>query len=543
MSVAVFEPAWRPTVWLSVLLMLAAACDVCAQESLESLSENEHYRVQLTPSVLPVPLNQFHRWELRLEGRDGKAFDPTQLAVFGGMPGHLHGLPSAPRVTERLATGHYVVEGLRFNMAGTWELFVGISGPAGSDKARFSLAIGPGSGAVAVEESFPLGFSTAEIERIRDLGLPATTPADESNRLVGNASAIALGKRLFADPRLSAGGDISCATCHVPARAFTDGRRVSVGSLPLKRNAPSLLGVARSDWFYWDGRRDSLWAQALTPIETHGEMDNTRIAVARLVLADSEYRGLYSEAIDGTPPDATGWPDAGGPFGNDAERLEWQRMPPGQQRNVNRVFTDIGKSLAAFVATLEYAPTRFDQFAAALAAGHVDHAAQLMTEDERAGLKLFLDEPKSKCLRCHNGPSLTSFGFHNVGTAADADGVLDFGRAVGIRAAQYDPFNCLGEYSDAERTACKSHRFGDAGHPPVGAFKVPSLRELLRTAPYMHDGRFPTLSAVIAHYRAAAPSPDGSDDLFRLEISDEQAMQLEHFLRSLSQDPSAHHSH
>lgn len=532
---------WRCAALSAAFVALVTAAPASSAEPFEAVTEAGHYRVRLLPLESPVPLNRFHDWEVLVEDRDGQPVDPRQLAVYGGMPGHGHGLPSAPRVEERLAPGRFRVSGLRFNMAGNWELFVGINGPAGADKVRFDLGIGPG--ADAAEAPAVLGFTASEIERIRSLSLPAAPPTDRSNRLEGNASAIALGRRLFADPRLSASGEVSCATCHVPALAFTDGRRVSAGSAVLKRNAPSLLGVAHADWFYWDGRRDSLWSQALTPIETRGEMDNTRSAVARLVLEDEDYRRLYGEATGQAPPPAAAWPASAGPYGNDAEKRAWQRLTPVQRRDIDRVFSDAGKAIAAFVATLSHEPSRFDRFAEALVAGHADHAAALFDESERAGLRLFLDEPKTKCLRCHNGPALTSFGFHNIGTAADADGQFDFGRAVGVRAAQHDPFNCLGDYSDADRTACPQHRFGDAGHPPVGAFKVPSLRELVRTAPYMHDGRFPTLESVIAHYRAAAPAPDGSDDLFRLEIDDDEAAQLVSFLRTLSAEPRMHAAH
>ncbi|MEO0615267.1 MAG: cytochrome c peroxidase [Pseudomonadota bacterium] len=517
-------------------LALIAWAAAPAAEPLSATSAAGHYRVQLRPLEAPVPINAFHDWELRITSAEGEPLDPRQLAVFGGMPGHGHGLPSSPEVTERLEPGLYRVSGMRFNMAGLWELFVGVTGPAGPDKARFEIAVGADVPAGETR----LGFSADEVARMQTLVLKARPPADTGNRLIGNADAIALGRALFSDVRLSATGAIACATCHVAGLGFADGRKLSHGSLPLKRNAPSLLGAVHADWFYWDGRRDSLWAQTLTPIETRGEMDNTRSAVAKLVLTDADYRERYARLAKGPLPKATRWPDQGGPFGDGAARTDWQRLSPVQRRDIDTVFSDVGKALAAFVATLQHRPTRFDAFALALAAGHDDHAASLLDEDARAGLKLFLDEPRSKCLRCHNGSTFTSYGFHNIGTATDTEGQLDFGRAIGIRAAQHDPFNCLGEYSDVDRDACDHHRFADAGHPPVGAFKVPSLRGLDVTAPYMHDGRFASLEAVVAHYRAAAPAEDGSDDLFRLDITDAEAAQLVAFLRALSAAPEAH---
>ena len=526
----------RVTRRLVAALALLACAAAPAAEPLSATSAEGLYRVSLLPLESPVPINAFHDWELRIETTDGKPLEPRQLAVFGGMPGHGHGLPSSPEITERLEPGRYRVSGMRFNMAGQWELFVGVTGPAGPDKARFEIDVGAGA-PMGTER---LGFSADEIARMQTLALKPRPPTDTGNRLIGNADAIALGRALFADKRLSATGEIACATCHIAGLGFADGRKLSHGSLPLKRNAPSLLGAVHADWFYWDGRRDSLWAQTLTPIETRGEMDNTRSAVAKLVLTDPDYRQRYERIAEGALPNAARWPDHGGPFGDGAARADWQRLSPVQRRDIDRVFSDVGKSLAAFVATLEHEPTRFDAFTKALAAGHDEHAAGLLDEDARAGLKLFLDEPRSKCLRCHNGSTLTSYGFHNIGTATDTGGQLDFGRAIGIRAAQHDPFNCLGEFSDADRDACSHHRFADSGHPPVGAFKVPSLRGLGVTAPYMHDGRFESLDAVVAHYRAAAPAEDGSDDLFRLDITDDEAAQLVAFLKALTAEPEAH---
>ena len=512
-----------------------------AAEALSSASELGHYRVTVEPLVSPIPLNQFHDWRLRVETPSGRRFDPKQLTVYGGMEGHGHGLPATPQVTERLAAGEYRIGGLRFNMAGDWQLFVGVNGPAGPDKARIEVAVGGLSQDRTVQPV--LGFTHSEVARLTTLRLRPVAGRQSGNRLANNASAVRLGQRLFNDVRLSGSANIACVSCHVPEFAFTDQRRVSVGATKLTRNSPSLLGIASADWFYWDGRRDSLWAQALTPIETRAEMDSTRTQVARLLLTDVSYRSVYASIAAGALPDSRAWPDAAGPFGDEDEKVAWQQLAANKRRDIDTVFADAGKALAAYVATLAHKPTRFDRFAHAMAKGDEAAAERWLTVDERAGLKLFLDEPRSKCIRCHNGPQLTNFGFHNIGTATNADGQFDFGRALGVRAAAHDPFNCLGAYSDAAPSECSHHRFAESGHAPIGAFKVPSLRDLVRTAPYMHDGRFRTLEAVIAFYRATVPAADNSDDRFRLEISDSEARQLALFLRTLSAEPraAAHH--
>src|SRR5258708_6850688 len=96
----------------------------------------------------------------------------------------------------------------------------------------------------------------------------------------------ALGNFLFFDPRLSANGDIACATCHQPARGFSDGRAVAKGLLPGTRNTPSLLNAALNHWFFWDGRADSLWSQALQPLEGPREAGGDRLHIAHLAASD-----------------------------------------------------------------------------------------------------------------------------------------------------------------------------------------------------------------------------------------------------------------
>ena len=108
--------------------------------------------------------------------------------------------------------------------------------------------------------------------------LPAV-PADPSNAVADNPLAAQLGRQLFLDARLSADGRVSCATCHQPQRLFTDGLEQSVGLAKVERNAMGLVAASYSPWLYWDGRKDSVWSQALGPLEDPREHGSNRVQV------------------------------------------------------------------------------------------------------------------------------------------------------------------------------------------------------------------------------------------------------------------------
>ena len=122
-------------------------------------------------------------------------------------------------------------------------------------------------------------WSDAELAllRLQWIGNLPQLPDDPGNRFADNPAAAELGQQLFFDPRLSANGRVSCATCHVPQNHFTDGRPVARGIGETSRNTPTILGIAYSPWFFWDGRSDSLWSQALGPMESAVEHGSNRI--------------------------------------------------------------------------------------------------------------------------------------------------------------------------------------------------------------------------------------------------------------------------
>ena len=383
-------------------------------------------------------------------------------------------------------------------------------------------------------------WSDAEIRLLESLSIDALgpPPADPSNRFADDPRAAALGHALFFDPSLSGNGEVACATCHVPALLFTDGRPTSHGMGPTSRNAPTLLGVARSPWQFWDGRRDSLWAQALAPIETGAEMGSTRTAVVRRLLLDPERAATYQEVFGPLPPGAPpgSWPETAGPFGTPAEQDAWYRLPARERKRIDRAFANLGKAIAAYERQLRPGPSRFDLYVRSLRdGGDASDADASLSELELRGLRLFVDAERTLCLRCHNGPLLTNHAFHHVGTAEGSAGVPDFGRFLGVQAVLIDPFNCLGPFSDAPPTECRELRFLDRSHlgDEMGKFKTPTLRGLPRTGPYLHDGRFATLEEVIEHYRTPPPDPEGALEITPLELEPEEVRALAAFLRTL----------
>ncbi len=509
--------------------LLLVPISVQGQVEMRGVTEQFSYRVELACTTELIS-HTYLQCEISVADDAGSPILPRELSISGGMPGHGHGLPTTPRVVRQIGPGSFEIEGLKFNMSGAWQLQVDITGDRGPDRLAFDFDVG-----VLVPPSIRgAALTAAEAALAASLVVDQYRPAaDPSNRFEGDPVAISLGKDLFHDRQLSGSGTVSCASCHDPKLAFTDGKVKSVGSSETRRNSQTLIGISEASWFYWDGRRDSLWAQNLTPIETPGEMDGTRVGVVRYVYSNPGYQSRL-KALGLGFAGAGKLPHSASPFGSEEVKAAWHKLNSAEQEQVNRAFANVGKFLASYIATLAPKARQFDAYVA----GHQDSAAQF-NGAELEGLRLFLDVARSHCLRCHNGPMFTNFGFHNIGTGAAVDGLSDPGWAVGYSAATYDPFNCRGAYSDTSAETCFDLRFtmqADDAHA-VGAFKVPTLRELARTGPYMHDGRFTTLRQVVDFYRETGGDPT-VPELPTLDISDEEAEALVAFLLTLSQKPA-----
>ena len=322
-------------------------------------TQDAKYQIVLQGPDDGIRLNEVQSWTVSLLDDQGNPVTPRSLVFLGGMPGHGHGLSSLPRVTKQLSPGRYLVDGVLFNMYGDWEIVIGVVGNAGADKATIPFRFAPPHADVTASDQ----WNAQQLALIRSLWLGAAqdAPTDASNRFDGRPEAIRLGEHLFNDPKLSRDGNIACVTCHNPAIAFTDALQTSMGSKKLSRNSQSVQGLARAKWFYWDGRRDSLWAQALTPIETPGEMDNNRTAVVAYVLSNDDYRTAL-ETLKVEISSADGLPKSAGPYGDETAKVAWSKLKSTDREQINRLFAVIGKIIASYVASLEPSYSRFDRF-------------------------------------------------------------------------------------------------------------------------------------------------------------------------------------
>lgn len=401
--------------------------------------------------------------------------------------------------------------------------------------AVLACALVPGAGWLQRTVA-PPAWSDAEIMMLQSLwinSLPAL-PEDPSNAVAADPRAATLGWRLFFDPRLSANSAISCATCHQPERAFTDGRAKGRALGESARNTRSMVGAAYSPWQYWDGRRDSLWSQALSPLEDVAEHGGNRMQYARLMALDLTYRSSY-QALFGSLPDlsdSSRFPAAASPEGNDAEIAAWQSMSAADRRMVDEIFSNVGKALAAYQRLLVPGASRFDTYVGAVIDGDTALQDKAFSADEVWGLRLFID--KARCIECHNGPLFTNNEFHNTGILSVPGELPDRGRADGLRQVMVDQFNCLGEFSDDPTRECAELRFARSGKELLGAMRTPTLRDLDRTEPFMHKGQLPTLAAVLEHYNLAPLAMIGHNEAEPLRLSRHELEQLEAFLDTLS---------
>ena len=360
-------------------------------------------------------------------------------------------------------------------------------------------------------------------------------PVDPSNAVADNPRAAEFGRQLFFDTRLSDNGAVACATCHQPQRNFTDGLDRGRGIGVSKRNTRSIVGSAFSPWQYWDGRRDSLWSQALSPLEDPREHASNRMQLVRLVSTDASYRLAYT-ALFGALPDLSDrerFPDAAAQGSSAAQVAAWESMTPADQQAVTGVFVKLGKSIAAYERLLLPGTSRFDAYVKAVLDNDVAAQAELFSAAQVRGLRLFIG--KANCLQCHNGPLFTNNEFHNTGLLPFPGETPDKGRADGVRLALADPFNCLGVWSDDPLHRCDEMRFARREAPELlGATRTPSLRNLAGTEPFMHKGQFSSLVEVLDHYNRAPAALIGHSELKPLTLGRRDLRDIEEFLGTLA---------
>ncbi len=355
-------------------------------------------------------------------------------------------------------------------------------------------------------------------------------PADPSNRVADDPAAAAFGKALFFDTRLSGNGEVACASCHLPERQFQDDLALAKGVGTTNRRTMPIAGMAYSPWLFWDGRKDSLWSQALGPLESPVEHGTDRTALAHRVA--QHYPAEYQETF-GPLPDLSRLPPHAAPSGSDEAAAAWERMNENERHEIDTVFANLGKAIASFERGIMPGRSRFDRYAAALRDSSATDG--ILSPEEIEGLRIFIG--KGSCINCHNGPLLTDNHFHNTGVPAVDSLPEDTGRAQGAIDVRADPFNCLGRYSDASPDDCAELKFMAAeGHELMRAYKTPSLRNVALRPPYMHAGQIATLAEVVRHYNAAPEAPAGHSELQALDLAAEELAALEAFLLTLTEE-------
>jgi cytochrome c peroxidase len=441
------------------------------------------------------------------------------------------------------------------------------------DRARFLL---PHAGLVALALAGGCGhdgpLTDDEMAQLRVFLLPAAgPPPDWSNTYGDSAAAAALGQMLYFDPRISGqlrlynatdvngalgnngdGQKVSCSSCHDPAVGGADIRsrpnETSLGASYTERNAPTVINAAYSPlWQFWDGHADSLWSQALLPPEGASECNGSRLRVAH-VLYD-HYRAQYDAIFPRPLPDALAGTDV---YPSDGKPGEpgYETMT-GDKGTLNAIYANFGKAIAAYERRLvsnNFQKSPFDSF--------MDGNADAMSPAAVRGARLFIG--RAGCAECHRGPTFSDFAFHNVGTPQTGAYVptTDLGRSAGIDTlGQLTDGMAAGGVADDQVDFTRSSLYSDAqdgahlagltsGAPSAGAprptdgqFKTPTLRNVGKTAPYMHDGAYKTLWEVVNHYNfggATGPYAGKKDPaLAPLLLSDAELGDLVEFLRAL----------
>jgi cytochrome c peroxidase len=378
------------------------------------------------------------------------------------------------------------------------------------DCARETETTGPPPQAAGKAPPIPGAGPLAGPRPLRQVGLPAgLTPSVVPPDNPQTPEKVALGQNLFFDGRLSADGTVACATCHDPARAFTDGRPASVGirGRAGQRNSPTILNALYNKAQFWDGRARTLENQAALPIINPVEMGQPSLEAAVASIAGIEEYGRAFEKVFGRP--------VNGP--------------------------DLQRALASYQRTLVSFDSPFDRFVAG-DRNALDGAA-------RRGWELF--NSKARCNKCHaltdterDVTNFTDNDYHNIGIgiirhdvmalARKAQREIASGHLEGVdRAAIESDLSVLGRFLVTKKEA------------DTAAFKTPNLRNVLVTGPYFHDGSQETLWDVIDHYNKGAglKNPWLDEDIQPLALTERDIDDLVAFLASLTspdyKDPGA----
>lgn len=273
-------------------------------------------------------------------------------------------------------------------------------------------------------------------------------PATPDNPLT--AAGVALGEKLFFDPMLSGNNQVSCATCHIPELAFSDGIALSskgISGKSLMRHVPALINLAWADnGLFWDGGSKNLESQAFAPLAHEDEMFQDLMLLEQELTKNTQYSQLFKEAFN-------------------------------QEISSNLVM----QALAQYQRTLVFAESTYDQYVRG-------EDEVLLNALEQDGYTIYLN----KCAQCHASDLFTDNAYHNNGLDASFDNT------------DHDEL-FLGRFR-------VNRNLED-----LGAYKTPTLRNVMITAPYMHDGRFETLEEVLEFYNSGVQDSEFLDPILKSE--------------------------
>ncbi len=411
-------------------------------------------------------------------------------------------------------------------------LVVFVSVVLGTLSSAVSQTLGPAEGHVLSVDEAALALEYSPLPPL---------PPSPTNAVADDPSAALLGQALFFDPRLSDPGTVSCSSCHQPELSWTDGLPLAEGVSTAARHAMSLWNVAYNRWFFWDGRKDSLWSQALAPFEDAREHASSRLGVLHVIGADPVLREAYSGVFGVLPAlsDGARFPAQARPVPGQPDHphaLAWDGMSKEDRESSNVAYANVGKSIAAFERQLLTGRAAFDIFVEGLREGDAEKLG-VLSESAQRGFGLFVG--KGRCFLCHDGPNFTDREFHS--NRIPVTNLQDAGRARGIQDLYQDPFNGASVHADdGGRSARTKLSIAPKSLHFPGEFKTPSLRNVARTAPYMHEGQMQTLEEVLEFYStmedSLPPDPTGERFLQPREFSEQEIRQLIAFLESLTDE-------
>lgn len=358
---------------------------------------------------------------------------------------------------------------------------------------------------IAIVVMTACGLALSALAAAQPLGLPPL-PVPKNNPQTPEK--IALGDKLFNDKRFSSTGDVSCATCHDPNKAFTDSPLVTsegINKLTGTRNAPSVINAAYYSLFFWDGRSPDMEDQAQHPIVNPVEMGlPDHGPVLAVVRTDPEYVAAFRKVFAKEPPQVT--------------------------------MMEVQQAIASFERTLISGDSPFDQW-------YFGKRADAIGAQAKRGFDLFMS--KGRCASCHTVEQdhalFTDNRFHNIGVGINRI-QADVGTLVPAFLRAKTSIEAVDKAVLTNPKASELGRFAVTDTlDEIGSFKTATLRNVAVTAPFMHDGSLATLRDVVEHYnnggitRKTDPVNDFlSGGIRPLNLTDDEISDLVAFLETLT---------